>query len=227
MPIARIFTNIHDKEDRRLLAKASADVFRSLDVRPEHITTLFIPMLGSDLFVADRTFEEAYGDENFVLVSVAMGSKRGPEVRARLAEAYADAVAGIVAKHNVAIDFTIRDTGDVFVGGVALGRATADIGRLTRAGGVQSTDLDGRLRRLLARHWAMSGTDWAPSTPLAALRGEEAEWDSLEVAALAVVIETNLDLERDLDTGEEEIRTAFGDEATYRDLLTLVETCVR
>lgn len=225
MPIAQIRTNLSNTEDHRRLAKAGTEVFSSLGLRHEHITTTFIHVSSAEIFVADRTFEEAYGDEKFVLVSVAMGSKRGTDVRARLAQAYTDAVAGIVDRLNVAVDFVVRDPGDIYVGGVVVGLATAADLRVGEGQG--TADLDQRLRRVLTKHWNIIDDEWQPQTLLAELRPPDLEWDSLEVATLAVVVENNLGLARGLDIGEEEIREAFGDDAAYADLLQLVESCAR
>lgn len=224
MPIIRILTNLSDTEDRRLLARAGAHVFGSLGLRNEHITTIFTATSGADLFVAEKTFKELHGDEKFIVATVSMGSKRDADVRAELAIAYTHAVAGIVARHNVSVDFAVRDGGDVYVGGVALGTATTQLASISSDRG-EASDLDARLRALLAKHWSVGSSAWDPSTPLAALRDDETEWDSLEGAVLAAVIETNLALALDLDIGEEAIRKAFGDDATYADLLALMERC--
>ena len=81
------------------------------------------------------------------------------------------------------------------------------------------------LRRLLDIEWVVGSTGWHPATPLSALRDADAEWDSLAAAALAVSIETNLALSRDLNVGNDQFRKGFGIEASYADLLELVESC--
>jgi hypothetical protein len=225
MPIVRIFTNLSEAEHLHKVAKAGAEVFRSLGVRDEHITTTITHSSGDDLFVADKTFAQLHGGEFFLLASVSMGSKRSADVRDQLARAYTEAVSGLIARNNVSVDFIVRDGGDVYVGGFALGSAIAHRARPGHPKAVTHRELDEALRILLAKEWNVGHTGWDPSTPLTALRDESVEWDSLEVAGLAVLIETNLSLAHDLDTGEYEIRKAFGLEATYADLLALVESC--
>ena len=226
MPVIRISTNIEDTENRSLLAKAGADVFRSLGLRSEHITTVFIGISGRDLFIADTSFEDVYAEEKFLLATVDMGSHRGPETRSQLARAYTEAVSGFVAPHNVSVDFTARDPGDVYVGGVALGLASATTRTHRVPEGRRDDDLDDRLRQLLAAHWEIELTDWDPSTLLAELCHDEISWDSIEKNSLAITITSNLTLDQGLDLGQESVWRAFDDEATYADLLEVVRSCL-
>lgn len=220
MPIIRVTTNV-TRQARAKLARAGTDVFRSLGLTDEHITTVIDTVSGDDLFVAGDTFEERYGDARFVLATVFLGSKRGTDVRERLARALTQAVDGVVARNNVSVDFVIRDAGDVYIGGVALGSAAFDASLLPREQ-VDGAEVDQRLRILLNQVWKVGSTVWAATTPLAALRCDTIEWDSVAAIELAVTITNNLGLTSDLDVGEEEVRTGLGYEATYADLLDLV-----
>ena len=226
MPVIRINTNIEDIEIRKLLAKAGADVFRSLGLRPEHITTLFTGTSGFDLFISDTAFEEVHAGEKYLLATVAMGSHRGPETRAQLARAYTDAVTGIVAAPNVSVDFVVRDSGDVYVGGVPLGLASATTQTRRVHADQRVDDLDDGLRRLLAAHWEIGHSDWIPATLLAELCRSEVSWDSIEKNSLAITIMSNLTLSQGLDLGQESVWRAFDDEATYADLLEVVRGCL-
>ena len=90
---------------------------------------------------------------------------------------------------------------------------------------VDGEDIDGQLRSLLAHYWKVGYESWDPDTPLAMLRNEDIRWDSLEAATLAITIESNLPLARDLNTGTDDVRLALGAEATYASLLAHVEVC--
>ena len=223
MPIARVTTNIRDLELRRGLAEAGTEVFRHLGLADEHITTVFTDLTGNDLFVGETAFEERHPGELFVLVTVAMGSKRGADVRSLLAHAYTVAVEGVVAAQDVCVEYVVRDGRDVYVGGIPLGTATAGVAMPQRP--AEDYDIDQGLRSVLEKLWNVGYTGWDPATPLAALRDDAVDWDSLAAAELAVIIENNLPLARDLDVGEEEFRRGLGFEATYDDLLKLVAGC--
>lgn len=223
MPITRVLTNLNSREDHWRIAGAAADVFGGLGLSDEHITTTFTVIGDDDLFVGRSTFSERFPGERFALITVSLGSHRGTDVRTSLAAAFTAALSGSVEARNVCVDFTIRDGGDVYVGGVAMGVESAGAERVDRS--TNHGDVDSRLRRLLDIEWVVGSTGWHPATPLSALRDADAEWDSLAAAALAVSIETNLALSRDLNVGNDQFRKGFGIEASYADLLELVESC--
>src|ERR1700722_15031095 len=145
MPITRVITNLTDFEHHRSIARVATEVFSSLGLSDEHITTTVTAITGENLFVGTNTFADTFGEDHFAHITVSLGSQRGTDVRSRLATAFTMALRAVVAPSTVGVDFTVREGGDVYVGGIAMGRATAWPGS-TEQTAHPTSDLDERLR---------------------------------------------------------------------------------
>lgn len=212
MPKTLIRTNVGDPHARAKVAQAITDVFSDVGVADLHISTLFIPTDGTDLYVAGRTYDEAAGEAGFALVEVMTSASRPEAFRQAMASAVTAAFDGHAVRTRVSIDFVAREGVDVYIGGRAMANAgpaqvtdTPPIApmpilspspapspsgeQVAGAVGVTETDIRQALVDLV---WSPEAIDAPASTSLDDLHPDRAlrSWDSLAgVEAVEGVLE--------------------------------------
>jgi hypothetical protein len=224
VPLISIQTNVTDDAIRKCVAAAATDVFGSVGIRREHVTTVFRTVAAHDIFVGGTPLDEEVDRHiGFALIEVAMSATRGEPVRDALATALADAMGEEVDRGRLSIDFVAREAHDVFIGTQPLARSRSN--QPSSPPSIVGGDLEGSLRRSLAAYWNDDQLLTCEHSDLLEDLRPMGTWDSLAIVELAVYLEIELDLSASLEMGEELVRAAFGEGATLADLLALVGRC--